>query len=139
MYWYSLCIEIYNYIHYHYKYKYIQYILRKNIQTRVSSFPGLISVARVNEYRTTDVTRVLKGQSAEFCQNACGVMKKQKIFCSHQCCPDCPMNKSRAYISRDMCFFLPKTHQCGSVVYIYMLYILYIYIYIYIYIYVICI
>ena len=29
-------------------------------QTRVSSFRGLISVAGVNEQRTTDVTRVLK-------------------------------------------------------------------------------
>ena len=29
-------------------------------QARVSSFPGLISVAWVNEQRTTDVTRVLK-------------------------------------------------------------------------------
>ena len=28
--------------------------------TRVSSCPGLISVARVNEKRTTDVTRVFK-------------------------------------------------------------------------------
>ena len=28
-------------------------------QTRVSSFPGLISATRVNERRTTDVTRVL--------------------------------------------------------------------------------
>ena len=33
--------------------------------TRVSSFPGLVSVARVNELRTTDVTRVLKAPGAE--------------------------------------------------------------------------
>ena len=34
--------------------------------TRVLSFPGLISVARVNEKRTTDVTRVLKYQVLSF-------------------------------------------------------------------------
>ena len=45
--------------------------------TRVSSFPGLISVARVNKYRTTDVTRVLKVPGAELCQNACGVVNEQ--------------------------------------------------------------
>ena len=37
--------------------------------TRVSC-PGLISVAWVNEQRTTDVTRVLKTPGAELCQNA---------------------------------------------------------------------
>ena len=67
--------------------------------TRVSSFPGLINVARVNEKRTTDVTRVLKAPGAELCQNACGVVNEQKIFCSHQCSPQCSMNKFRAYIS----------------------------------------
>ena len=36
----------------------------------VSSFSGLISVARVNEYRTADVTIVLKAPGAELCQNA---------------------------------------------------------------------
>ena len=52
-------------------------------QTLVSSFPGLISMARVNEYRTTDVTRVFKAPGAELCQNVCGVVNEQKIFCSH--------------------------------------------------------
>ena len=47
-------------------------------QTRVWSFPGLISVAWVNEYRTTDVTRVLKAPEDERCQNACGVVNEQK-------------------------------------------------------------
>ena len=42
------------------------------LQKRVSSFPGLISVSWFNEYRTTDVTRVLKAPGAELCQNACG-------------------------------------------------------------------
>ena len=51
----------------------------------VSPFPELFSVARVNAYRTTDVTRVLKAPGAELCQNACGVVNEQKIFCSHQC------------------------------------------------------
>ena len=45
LYIYDICIYIYIYIYPH---------------TRVSSCPGLISVARVNEQRTTDVTRVLK-------------------------------------------------------------------------------
>ena len=31
--------------------------------------PRTLSVARVNEKRTTDVTRVLKGPGAELCQN----------------------------------------------------------------------
>ena len=35
------------------------------IQTRVLSFPGLITVAWVNEKRTTDVTRVPKAPGAE--------------------------------------------------------------------------
>ena len=47
------------------------------IQTSVSSFPGLISVARVNEQRTPDVTRVLKAPGAECCQNACGAVNEQ--------------------------------------------------------------
>ena len=51
-----MCIYIYIYI----------YIYP---QTHVSSFPGLISVARVNEQRTTAVTRVLKAPGAELCQN----------------------------------------------------------------------
>ena len=44
--------------------------------TRVSSFSGLISVARVNEKRTTDVTRVFKAPGAELCQDACGVVNE---------------------------------------------------------------
>ena len=36
-------------------------------QTHVSSFPVLISVARVNEYRTTDLIRVLKAPGVELC------------------------------------------------------------------------
>ena len=82
-------IYIYIYIHIHI------YIYP---DTRVSSFQGLISVARVNEQRTNDVTRVLKVPGAELCQNAYGVVNKQKIFCSHQCSPECSMNKFRAYI-----------------------------------------
>ena len=82
--------------------------------TRVSSFPVLISVARVNEYRTTDFTRVLKAPGAELCQNACGVVNEQKIFCFHQCSPECSMDRFRAYISTYTCFVLPRTLQCGS-------------------------
>ena len=58
------------------------------IHPRVSSLPGLISVALVNEHRTTDVTRVFKTPVSELCQNACGVVNEQKIF-SHQCFPEC--------------------------------------------------
>ena len=68
-------------------------------QASVLSFPRLISVAQVNEYRTTDVTRVLKAPGAELCLNTCGVVNQKKTFCSHQCCPACSMNKFRAYIS----------------------------------------
>ena len=60
-----ICINIYIYIY---------------PQARVSSFAGLISVVRVNEERTTDVTRVVKAPGAELCQNACGVVNEQKIF-----------------------------------------------------------
>ena len=49
--------------------------------------------------RTTDVTRVLKAPGAELCQNACGVVNEQKIFCSNQCSPECSMNKFRVYKS----------------------------------------
>ena len=83
-------------------------------QTRVSSSPGLINVVQVNELRTTDVTRVLKAPGTELCQNACGVVNEQKIFCSHQCSPECSMNKFRGYISTYTCFVLSRTHQCGS-------------------------
>ena len=93
-------------------------------QTRVLSFTGLISVARVNEQRTTDITRVLRTLGAEICQSACGVMNEQK-FISHKRSPECSMNKFRAYISTDTCFVIPRTYQCG-----------YIYIYIYIHIYI---
>ena len=83
-------------------------------QTRVSSFTGLISVARVNEQRTTDITRVLRTLGAEICQSACGVMNEQK-FSSHKRSPECSMNKFRAYISTDTCFVLPRTYQCGYI------------------------
>ena len=79
-------------------------------QTWISSFPGLISVARVNEQRTTDITIVLKAPNAELCQNACGVVNKQKTFCPNQCSPECSINKFRAYISTDTYFVLPRTH-----------------------------
>ena len=52
-------------------------------QARVFSFPGLINVAPVNEYRKADVTRVLKTSGAELFQNDCGVVNEQNIFCSH--------------------------------------------------------
>ena len=45
--------------------------------TRVSSCPGLVSVARVNEKRTTDVTRVPKTPRAGLSQNACGERTKK--------------------------------------------------------------
>ena len=80
----------------------------------VSFLLGLISVARVNEWRTTGNIRVLKAPGAELCQNDCGVVNEIKAFCSHQCSPDCSMNKFRAYISTETCFVLPRTHQCGS-------------------------
>ena len=118
---------VYTYIHI---YIYIYYIYReidrqidrqidRYPQTRVSSFPGLISVARVKEERTTDVTRVLKAPGSEFCQNAYGVVNEQKTFCSHQCSSECSINKQ---IYRYICIY----------VYIY-------YVYIYIYIYILCI
>ena len=45
-------------------------------QTRVPSLPGLISMAQVSQWRTTDVTRVLKAPDAELCQNAYGVVNE---------------------------------------------------------------
>ena len=105
----DVCVYVYIYIYPH---------------ACVSSFSVLNSVARVNEYRTAGgVTIVLKASGAELCQNACGVVNKQKIFCSHQYSLKCSMNKFRACISTYTCFVLPRTHQCGSG---------YIYIYIYI-------
>ena len=80
----------------------------------VSFLLGLISVARVNEWRTIGNIRVLKAPGAELCQNDCSVVNEIKAFCSHQCSPDCSMNKFRAYISTETCFVLPRTHQCGS-------------------------
>ena len=41
-----------------------------------------IYVARVNEYRTTDVTRVLKTPDAEVSQYACGERTKNILFSS---------------------------------------------------------
>ena len=51
--------------------------------------------SKIQNNRTT---RVLKAPGAELCQNAYGVVNEQKIFCSHQCSPECSMNKFRAYI-----------------------------------------
>ena len=107
-----ICIYIY-YI-YIYTYIYILYIYILYIyiytyiypQTRVLSFPGFISVARVNEWRTSDVIGVLKAPGAELCQNACGVVNEQNIFCSQQYSSEGSMNKFRAYISTDTCFIL---------------------------------
>ena len=63
--------------------------LRTVLFILILNFPGLIGVARVNEKRTTNVTRVLKAQGAEICQNAC-VVNEQKIY---QCSPKCSVNK----------------------------------------------
>ena len=41
---------------------------------------------------------MLQAPGAELCQNTCGVVNKQKIFCSPQCFPECSMVKFRAYI-----------------------------------------
>ena len=62
-------------------------------QTRLSSFPGIISVVWVNEQRTTDITRSIKAPGAEFCRNACVVVNEQKTFCSHQCSSECSLKK----------------------------------------------
>ena len=64
-------------------------------QTRVSFFPGLVSVARVNELRTTNATRVLKAPCAKLCQNACGERTKNILFSSVF-----SMNKFRAFICK---------------------------------------
>ena len=72
--------------------------------TCVSSCPGLISVARVNEYRTTDVTRVLKTPGAELSQNACGKRTKNILFSS--VFSRVLNDKFRAYISMYTCFVL---------------------------------
>ena len=61
-------------------YIYIYISIYIYLQTHVSSFLGLISMARINEQRTTDDTRVLKAPVAELCQNACGVVNKEKKF-----------------------------------------------------------
>ena len=66
-----LCFLIILYI---YIYIYI-YIYPK---IHVASFPGLISVARVNEQRTTDVTRVLKILVLSFAKMF--VVNDQKYF-----------------------------------------------------------
>ena len=62
-----------------YPYKYICYISIDQ-QTRFSSCSRLISVARVTEQRTTDVTRVLQAPGAELSQNACGEQTKKILF-----------------------------------------------------------
>ena len=58
---------------------------------------------------------MLKAPGAELCQNACGVVNEQKTFFSHQCSPECSINKFRAY---------PYLY-----IYIYIFIFLYIYIY----------
>ena len=89
-----MCMYMYIYTYIHiYIYIYIY------PQTRVSSFPEFISVARVNDWRAADVTGLLEASGAELCQNACGVVNEQKIFFSHQCSTESSMNKFRAYIS----------------------------------------
>ena len=101
-------LYIYIYIFYIYIYLllyiYIFYIYILHIYIYIyiyiSSFPGLISVARVNEQRKTDATRVLKVPGAELCQIVCGVVNEQKIFSSHQSSIDSSMKKLRAYIHR---------------------------------------
>ena len=104
-----LCIYIYIYIFNIYIYIYIHsHVLRPPQDSSV--WLGLTN----REQRTSDVTRVLKAPVAELCQIACGVVKKQKIFCSHQCSPECSINKFRTYISTDTCFVLSRTRQCGS-------------------------
>ena len=57
---------------------------------------------------------MLKAPGAELCQNTCGVVNEQNIFCYHQCSPECSINKFRAYTSTDTCFVIPRTHQCVS-------------------------
>ena len=47
------------------------------LHTRVSSCPGLIRVAQVNEQRTIDLTRMLETPGAELSQNACGDQTKK--------------------------------------------------------------
>ena len=77
----------YIYIYYSYIYTiyiYIYIYIYVYPHAHVSSFRGLISVAQVNKHRTTGVTRVLKAPCAELCQDACGVVNQQKIFCSYQ-------------------------------------------------------
>ena len=65
-----------------YIYIYIYIYLYTYPQTRVSSCPRLISVAQVNEYRTTDVSRVLKAPGVELAKT---LVAKKQVFCSHQC------------------------------------------------------
>ena len=74
--------------------------------TRVSSFPRLISVAWVNEKRTTDVTRVLKAPVLSFAKWLVVWWKNKKYSvlisvlneCSSVFSSECSMNKFRIYI-----------------------------------------
>ena len=93
----------FSYIHI-YTYTYIYIYIYIYPHTHVSSFPGLTSLARVNDQRATDVTRVLKALGADLCQEACGVVNEQKKTCSHQCSRECSMNKFRAHISFSLLF-----------------------------------
>ena len=66
-------------------------------QTRVSLFPGLtVWLGLTSRASRTDVTRVLKAPGAELCQNTCGVVNVQKIFCSYQCSPEHIYPQTRA-------------------------------------------
>ena len=121
---------------YIYIYMYIYIYIYIYPQTPISFFPGLISVDRVKEQRTTDVTRVLKAPGAEFCQNACGMVNEQKILCSHQCSPECSMNKFRAYIYKYIYIYIHiYIYIFIYILYIYNIYTCMLFIYIYIYIY----
>ena len=56
--------------------------------TRVSSFPDSSVWLGLPSREQLMSPRVLKAPGAELCQNACGVVNEQKIFCSHQCSPE---------------------------------------------------
>ena len=107
-----------------YRYKHI-YIYP---HTRVSSCPGLISVARVSEQRTTDVTMSPECSKHQLLSLAKMLVvndqKKYFVFIS-VFSRVCSMNKFRAHIYIYICIYI----------YIYYMYI-YIHIYIYIYLYI---
>ena len=96
----SVCLSMYLYIYIH------RHVFHPSQDSSV--WLGLTSREQLMSQECS------KHQSAELCQNACGAVNKQKIFCSHQYSPECSVNKFRAYRSTDTCFVLPRTHQCGS-------------------------